>query len=281
MRALAVAIALCATGCAALGVIDDGTSVSWGKPNRGGIINPVRLPDDGDGYRVPSRWSERGLRYGTQELVDLVVSISRRVAMDSPETRVTVADLAWERGGPSQWHRSHQSGRDVDIVFFVTDAAGRHVDPEDMRHFDADGVVIGEGDKQLFDTARNWMLVRAIIEYQGTPVLRVFIYDPLKQMLLDHARAIGEPEWLIARAAELLRQPADSAKHDDHMHVRIMCSPEDAAFGCEDYGQFEMPTKKLPKLGALAWATWSRPMRQLLDQPMPAMLSLAGFPIRR
>jgi penicillin-insensitive murein endopeptidase len=203
--------------------------------------------------------------------------------MEWPDSRVTVADLSWEHGGASQWHKSHQSGRDVDLVFFVTDEAGRSVDPEDMRQFDARGVSLPiEGQpKLLFDVARNWTLVRALVEHQGPPLQRVFIFDPLKEMLLDHARAIGEPEWLIAEAAILLHQPGDSLPHDDHMHVRISCTAEDAPFGCEDYGKLDAPIKKLAKAGMMAWATWSIPVRRAVVEPLPAMLSLSGFPISR
>jgi len=281
---LAAILAIGGAGCAALGVVDDGTSVSWGKANKGGITNPVRLPDDGDGYRVPSRWSERGIRWGTDELIDLVVQVSRRFAIDWPSARVTVADLSPQRGGPSRWHRSHQSGRDVDLVFFATDEAGRPFELEEMRRFGDDGVTIDDaevkGPKLVFDTAKNWSLVRAIVEHPGAPVQHVFVYEPLALMMLDHARAVGEPESIIARARELLKQPGDSAPHDDHLHVRILCSPADLVYGCRDYGIFEPPTKKLPELGTVVWGAWPTTLRHLVLAPVPA-LALAGLPVLR
>jgi penicillin-insensitive murein endopeptidase len=266
--------------CAHLGVVEDGTSVSWGRANGGGITNPVRLPDDGDGYRVPARWRDRGNQYGTDELVDFVVQVARRFETSWPGSRVTIADLSPMRGGPSQWHRSHQSGRDVDLVFFVTDEAGRPVDPEDMRHMGPDGASTddktaewGKGMHLLFDVPRNWSLVRAILEHPGAQVQHIFLYEPLALMLLDHARAIGEPESIIERARALLKQPGDSAPHDDHMHVRIVCSSTDRAFGCQDYGVFQPLTKKLP--------AWPFAIRTLALAPVPAMLALVGLPILR
>jgi penicillin-insensitive murein endopeptidase len=277
---LAAIAVIAGSGCAALGVVDDGTSVSWGKANRGTILNPQRLPDDGDGYRVPKRWSERGIRYGTDELIDLIVQVSRRFALDWPDARITVADLSPLRGGPSRWHRSHQSGRDVDLVFFMTDEAGKPVDPEDMHRFDADGVARGSP-KLLFDTPKNWSLVRAIVEHPGSPVQHVFVYEPLAQRMLDHARAIGEPEAIIDRARELLKQPGDSAPHDDHFHVRIMCTPADLAYGCRDYGVFVASTKKLPALGEVVWGAWPSLLRHMVLAPASAMLALAGVPVLR
>ncbi|MEO8214535.1 MAG: hypothetical protein ABI560_15140, partial [Myxococcales bacterium] len=34
----------------------------------------------------------------------------------------------------------------------------------------------------------------------------------------------------------IIRQPSDSEPHDDHMHVRIYCDPNDRALGCSDHG---------------------------------------------
>lgn len=280
--ALILAAASALGGCAALGVIDDGTTISWGRANGGGITSPARLPDDGDGYRVPTTWRERGLRYGTDELVDTIIAAGRRVELEWPGSRLSVADLSPQRGGSSQWHKSHQSGRDVDLLFYVTDAAGRPVDPDDMRHFDKDGQSINDGDKAhvVFDTARNWSLIRALIEVSTAEVQRVFIFDPLKEMLLDHARALGEPDALIERASQILGQPGDSAKHDDHMHVRILCAPTDQVYGCRDYGLLATD-KKVAKVGVPAWTAIPASVQRALLYPMPGMLALVGLPILR
>ena len=37
-------------GCAELGVVSDGTSLSVGKPSKGYLIDGVRLPDRGEGF---------------------------------------------------------------------------------------------------------------------------------------------------------------------------------------------------------------------------------------
>ncbi len=282
--ALAAALVLAASGCAALGVIDDGTSVSMGQANGGGIRRPARLPDDGDGWRVPSRWSERGLRFGTDELVQMVVDVSRRVALETRGSQVTVADLSPRRGGGSQWHRSHQSGRDVDLVFFVKDGAGAAVLPEAMRHFGPDGKTIDDaeygGVGWVFDVERNWLLVRALLEYRWTRIQRVFLFRPLIDALLAHAREIGEPETLIERASLVLMQPGDSAPHDDHMHVRVVCSAADRAYGCTDYGQL-LPDMIQELDGVAMWAMLPPPMRVAVLAPMPAMFALLSARVLR
>ena len=45
--------------------------------------------------------------------------------------------------------------------------------------------------------------------------------------MLEYAISSGAPKSLVARAALILRQPGDSAPHDDHMHVRIFCPQND------------------------------------------------------
>jgi penicillin-insensitive murein endopeptidase len=241
---LVIAAAACAlAGCASRQILGEDGSVSYGPSNAGALLAPAALPLDGIGYRVPPIWRRRGLRYGTDELVGLIQHVGREVARVAPGRSLAVADLSPGRGGPSHWHRSHQTGRDVDLVFFARDAAGAPVEIEAMRRFDGDGRGLPQRDPAgqpmpdvTFDDAANWALVRALVENPVAPVQYAFISEELRLRLLDHAEAIGEPPALIAAAAALLRQPGDSAAHDDHLHVRVFCSPRDRERGCRDAG---------------------------------------------
>ena len=60
----------------------------------------------------------------------------------------------------------------------------------------------------------------------------VFMYEPIAAKLIEHATKIGEPEAVIARARKTLKQPGDSARHDDHIHVRVYCTERDRRYGC-------------------------------------------------
>ncbi len=232
--ALLVALAL-ASGCAELGVVGDGSTIAWGKGHDGAVIDGIRLPNEGDGYWVPPRWRARASLYGTDELVDMIVGVARRIEVRGAP-RLGVGDLAPRGGGPSEHHRSHQTGRDVDLLYFMRTARGEAFENTAMRHVGDDGYTADptDGPRERFDVALNWQVVRALVTAREAEVEVVFLYEPLIVRLLEHARAIGEPEALVALARSRLRQPTDSAKHDDHMHVRITCPRGGRAGGCVD-----------------------------------------------
>src|SRR4029450_8679153 len=82
-----------------------------------------------------------------------------------------VGDLSREYGGPLAGHRSHQSGRDADVGFFVTDERGKPQNSRQLRAFDSQGRA-RDGSGLRFDDYRNWLLVqlwlkdsRADLEY--------------------------------------------------------------------------------------------------------------------
>lgn len=245
VRHLAVArIALAAfatSACAELGVVGDGTTVSWGPPNEGVLVNGARLPRQGEGFVVPPRWAARGTQYGTDELIDTIAHVGRAVAATHPGSRVVVGDLSIPGGGKSAHHRSHQTGRDVDLVLFAKDASGKPIESIEMRHFGPDGKTVDAGPPLTFDAERSWTVVRALVEAPGPGVANIFLYAPLRDLVLDHARAAGVPDSIVDLAGQALAQPSDSAPHDDHMHIRIYCSESDAT--CSDYA-WRMPPKK-------------------------------------
>jgi penicillin-insensitive murein endopeptidase len=227
-------VCLTVAGCAGHGVVSDGSSLSYGQGNEGILTGGVQLPESGDGYWVPPRWRQRGNIYGTEEIVTMIVRVGRRLQRELPDSPpFGVADLSPPGGGPSRFHRSHQTGRDVDVLFFMTDANGKPVPSTAMVKLDEDGV---DAAGRRFDVARNWALVRALIEEPSVEIQYIFVYEPLEMKLLEYARDQGEPNGVVEFASYVLHQPSDSAPHDDHFHVRVHCAPEDRLLGCSDRG---------------------------------------------
>ncbi|HEX8953095.1 MAG TPA: penicillin-insensitive murein endopeptidase [Polyangia bacterium] len=236
-------------GCAGPGYFTDGSSVSVGSFNRGALRRGARLPAQGDGWVVPHLWQERGANYATDELVAAVEHVAARVRREYPGAQLGVGDMSLRGGGDSVLHRSHENGRDLDLIYYAVDERGRPVAPVDSMprypFFDLrarepgpqeHGVVFGPFSTRFFDVKRNWALVRALLEEPGIEIQYLFIHARLRERLLAYAAEQGEDPSLLERAEAILHQPGDSAPHDDHLHVRIFCADNDRAFGCRDSG---------------------------------------------
>lgn len=244
-----VIAAAASTGCIydAL-VVSDQDSFSRGASRDGTIHHATRLPVSGLGYRIPERWSQRGLNFGVDELVSVVAATGRTLAMQDSDLVLGVGDLSREFGGRSQWHRSHQTGRDMDLLFFVRNTSGERVANNAMYNHHADGKQRLDGPGQPvveFDFEANWLLVDALLNNPVADIQYIFILDGLRQGLLEHAQRSGASAELIQRASHVMRQPGDSAPHDDHMHVRIYCPSENVQFGCEDFGRMRWHKRDL------------------------------------
>ena len=239
MRAVLAAVALLA-GCAELGVVTDGTSISVGRASHGYLVDAARLPDEGAGWTTREVWLARKNRYGTDELVDLIEAVGKRMHKRVSDVKLVVADLSSQWGGGAfAFHRSHQSGRDADLLYYMRDKDGQPFEPDAMHVFDSHGRA-KDGSGITVDVPRTWMLVKDLVTAPEATVQYIFMYEPLAQMLIDHAKQAGEPEWVIVKVRRALRQPGDSARHDDHLHVRVYCTDADRAYGCEDMGPMDL-----------------------------------------
>ncbi|HLU68179.1 MAG TPA: penicillin-insensitive murein endopeptidase [Kofleriaceae bacterium] len=219
-------------------------SLSCGAVNRGALAAGRAMPDRGPGYATPGPWRERGLRYGTDELVGMVERAAAEVARRHPGGTLAIADLSAEGGGAVARHRSHQSGRDVDLIYYAIDRAGEPL-PNDghMPVYARSGRATHAESpewapripERFFDLPRNWALVEALLTDPEAEVQRIFVARSVRDWLIAYATAAGRPPQVIERARAVLVYPRDVKGHSDHMHVRIACSAEDVEAGrCSD-----------------------------------------------
>lgn len=260
-RAPLAALALAVVSCAGPNLWTDGTSVSTGLTSRGRIRRPAKLELTGAGFKVPTRWQERGFQYGVEELVAALGRAAEKVRGRAKKVTLGIADLSPQRGGKSKWHSSHQSGRDVDLIFYSSDAEGRPLAPpeRDMIRYDGEGKPYLRGsqtryDDELwqarrFDTARNWALVEALLTDPTVRVQWIFVSQPLEDKLLDYATRQKRPRWLIEYARTVMYDPPDAPTHSDHFHLRIYCPRDDRFHGCVDRGVVWQHEKKSFKYG--------------------------------
>jgi penicillin-insensitive murein endopeptidase len=136
---------------------------------------------------------------------------------------MSVGDLSRKSGGQLDRHHSHESGRDADIGFYIRNAK-RPILPVKFVAFSAAGGAPAMPGA-VFDDARNWALIEALIDDTTTRVSYIFVVAHVRARLLRYAEKMGVPRALRERAAEVMMQPRRAA-HDDHFHIRIACPRE-------------------------------------------------------
>lgn len=279
--------------CVGPGLLTDGTSVSVGHHGRGALRHGVAMPAKGEGFVIPQIWRERKRPYATDEMVELLIRTARRVRRSHGRSSFGIADLSEKSGGPAlPEHGSHQSGRDVDLIFHALDLSGRPVVPKLMLAYNAKGMAIPPKDQdpaagppqpgesfpppfvpRRFDVGRTWGLVKALATDPYVPVQWIFIGRPLIQLLLDHAQKIREPAHIIEHVTRIMHQPGDASAHIDHMHVRIFCSLADRYQGCVDRG----PSRWLKKTLKYTRLSWSRPNPLTADKRFQLPLQIGSL----
>ena len=199
------AVAWTAAGISTVGLL----TYVWREQRRVGTKGPapdmpahveLELPDHpgvntvldaGKGYRVRSR--ERAFGQA-RTIVGIVQAIDRYHAVRPGAPDVMVLDISRRGGGPMPPHKSHQTGRDVDIR--------------------------NPGWPPTTNYAALWDLVRAFGEDPEVQVM--FVDRGVQEELGRVADAAGQS----ARAAELLQVRGGSrvkhwAGHKNHVHVRF------------------------------------------------------------
>ncbi len=194
---------------------------SIGSPTEGHLLGGAHI-EETSYLRVVPAYEGSGARWGLEPLVQLIDRAARQVRRQFPEAITSVGDLSNEGGGEIERHRSHESGRDADLAFFVRSASGQQLTAPHFVPFRGDGTALGWPGAR-FDDAKNWTLVAALVGNPEAHVTHIFVAAPLRARLLAYAERVGAPASLRIRAAELLQQPRGALPHDDHFHVRIGC----------------------------------------------------------
>ncbi len=222
--------------------LDPSYSTSKGGPNEGSLEGGVPLPLSGPGYRFnPRKKPER--RHGTVELVAALVRAATHVHATMPTTEppsiLTFGDIGMPGGGEIVGHGSHRAGRDADVMFYLLladgtptggkaipiDPEGRGTDYEDLADA-ADDVPV------MVDIPRTWAFLAALLADDGVQVQQIYIVEHLRKLLLAHAETIGADDAIMVRFGDVTCQPR--FPHDDHMHIRVFCTAQDIAGGCND-----------------------------------------------
>jgi penicillin-insensitive murein DD-endopeptidase len=232
-------IALVLIGCVGVPTpLAPAVTGSVGMPYNGVQTNAVELPRTGEGFvrfrpQSPNYW-------GNPRLIRAIERASANVFRKAPGgAPLVIGDLSRAQGGKISGHRSHRNGRDIDLLFYVTTPAGVTVRSPGFVAFDSDGLAalrVGASPPTGYlrlDLERQWLLVKELLSSEEAAVQFMFVSHDIEALLIDYARARGEAPELVFRAETVLLEPGDSTSHNDHIHLRIACTPEEAVAGCE------------------------------------------------
>lgn len=218
--------------------------LSFGVTSSGILHRGVPLADRGPGW-VRARPGE-STRYGTPALLSAIERATAEIAERFPGSApMRIGDVSGPGGGRHSRHGSHRTGRDVDLLYFVTDPAGRSREGRGWLAFNRFGYAVERhapaggtpsGGLFLFDDARNWWFVRTLLLDERSAVQWIFVSRGIKSRLLRHAVDHEEDPRALVRAAYVLQEPTNASPHDDHFHVRVLCTPRELAHGCENRG---------------------------------------------
>jgi penicillin-insensitive murein endopeptidase len=185
-----------------------------------------------------------GHHYGVSRLVEAVASAAAEVERQRPGgAPLMVGDLSRRTGGRIPHHASHRSGRDVDLLFYTETTYGEPIANPGFVPFGPDGLAFvpngyGGGRYVRIDLPRQWLLIKTLLGASKANVQWMFVSTPVEALITDYARARGEDFELVWHAETVMLQPKDSLPHDDHMHLRTACLPDEAVTGCEGGGPY-------------------------------------------
>lgn len=187
-----------------------------GRSIRNKFYAGKELVKDGFGYIFRPN---RSTNWGIEPLVDGLRKIAAyMMGTGKASTDMYVGDLSSAAGGKLGGHKSHRSGRDVDIGFYGTDEAGRPVQLGFVAFTQGqDGLTGWNGRQKVrFDAKRNWYLIQAILanDDPGFKPTNIFIAKHLETAILAEADIPAERQ----RAAALMSYWPG---HDNHLHLRV------------------------------------------------------------
>ena len=174
----------------------------------------VQLPAEGPGFEAPRRRRV----WGQPHVVRAIEEASAEIAKRFPGTQpLFIGDLSFEKGGYMPPHKSHRSGLDADISFFLNNnpvqGRFRDVKPDEL------------------DAHKTWIFIEALL--RTGVVHQFYIEHNLQEKLYEEAARLGYSESELKRIFEFPRKIGTGRTklirhikgHDDHLHVRFIQSP--------------------------------------------------------
>jgi murein endopeptidase len=203
--------------------------ISLGEPHRGRLRGGVQLPKNPSLYLVRRPEFAFG---STHAVMNLQLGLAKFRDYSGYPGPLIVSDLSAQRGGRHFPHKSHQSGRDVDVWLplrsysdgITVKGGSPETDSIDFEHFSAKHP--GE-----IDWDASWQLVRALL--RTGQVERIFLDRSRHRFLHEAALRNGLSEQDADTLIEGVKSKTVNAVvhhvagHDKHIHVRFRCADDE------------------------------------------------------
>ncbi len=198
----------------------DQPSRSIGPTTDGQLVDGCRIPSTGLGYIAVN-----GNAYGTDSTVALLeMAAAQTIRQFQGAPAVVIGAISADGGGFLKPHKSHQSGRDVDIAYLrTTKGQPKRFELTDSSNLDAE---------------RTWSFLEALLSTGEVGL--VFMDYEIQALLYD---ALLDNGWTEQSLSPIFQYPAGASVprgvirhatgHADHFHVRFRC-PEGDKPDCVD-----------------------------------------------
>ncbi|HEY0137109.1 MAG TPA: penicillin-insensitive murein endopeptidase [Nannocystis sp.] len=189
--------------------------ISIGKPSRGRLVRGVPLPERPDLYVRRKPDESYGSSHAIAELMAAIATFRHQTGFGRS---IVIGGISRARGGRFRPHKSHQSGRDIDIRMPLTAAA------EGKRHITANDI----------DWKATWQLMRTFID-RGQ-IEYIFLDFGLQKRIYKVAREQGATkeqlehwlQWPVRKPKHQIIRHVEG--HKVHFHVRVRCADNEK--GC-------------------------------------------------
>jgi LysM repeat protein len=193
----------------------DTSSASIGHAAKGKLVNGEQLPSSPH-YFIRNSARVFATNLTVSALLDTTAKLKKK---HSHAPQIVIGDISLKGGGPMKPHKSHQSGRDVDLGYY-------HKGNRQLDNFEV-------MNRHNLDVEKTWDYLMILLS--SGKVDYVFIDYGIQRLLYDHARGLGVSE---AQLEKTLQYPhgkgfsGPQVKHEpghiNHMHVRFSCASGDA-----------------------------------------------------